>query len=68
VPYFPGWAAGVLAATPFPAMVQIPTDLLLGRGDAAWLLAGQLLWVVLLLGAGRLVLARAVHRLVVQDG
>lgn len=68
VPYFPGWAAAVLAATPFPAMVQTPTDLLLGRGDAAWLLAGQLLWAVLLLGAGRLVLARAVHRLVVQGG
>jgi ABC-2 type transport system permease protein len=68
VPNFPGWAAGVLAATPFPAMVQIPTDLLLGRGDAAWLLAGQLLWVVLLLDAGRLALARAVHRLVVLGG
>ncbi len=49
-------------------MAQTPTDLLLGRGDAAWLLAGQLLWAVLLLGAGRLVLARAVHRLVVQGG
>ncbi|MDQ2791559.1 MAG: ABC-2 family transporter protein [Actinomycetota bacterium] len=68
VPYFPRWAASVLSATPFPAMVQTPTDLLLGRGDASWLLAGQLLWAVLLLGAGRLVLARAVRRLVVQGG
>jgi viologen exporter family transport system permease protein len=68
VPYFPGWAAVALSATPFPAMVQTPTDLLLGRGNAAWLLAYQLLWVLLLLGAGRLVLARAVRRLVVHGG
>ncbi|MGH3546743.1 MAG: ABC-2 family transporter protein [Pseudonocardiaceae bacterium] len=68
VPYFPGWAASVLLATPFPSMVQTPTDLLLGRGAAGWLLASQLLWLVLLLGAGRLVLARAVRRLVVQGG
>jgi ABC-2 type transport system permease protein len=68
LPYFPGWTASAIAATPFPSMVQIPTDLLLGRGDAALLLANQLLWAVLLLGAGRLVLAGAVRRLVVQGG
>ncbi|HEY6422029.1 MAG TPA: ABC-2 family transporter protein [Pseudonocardiaceae bacterium] len=68
LPFFPGWATAALSAMPFAAMIQTPTDLLLGRGDAARLLAFQLVWAMLLLGTGRLVLARAVRRLVVQGG
>jgi ABC-2 type transport system permease protein len=55
---FPGWLGTLAYATPFPAIVQTPIDLVTGQATGA---AGMLL-------AGRLVLARATHKLVVQGG
>lgn len=68
IPFFPGWAQTMLWATPFPAMFQAPLDILVERGAPGWLLARQLAWVVVLLGACHLVQARAVRKLVVQGG
>ncbi|OLT21876.1 ABC transporter permease [Pseudonocardia sp. CNS-139] len=68
IPWFPGWAQAVLAWTPFPALLQTPIDVFTERGDALALLATQLAWAAVLLLAGRVVLARAVRRLVVQGG
>lgn len=71
VTFFPGWLQAVARATPFPAVVQLPVEVLLGqhRGLAlAGVLAVQAAWAVALLGAGRVVFAAATRRLVVQGG
>jgi ABC-2 type transport system permease protein len=69
---FPGWLRALdYYATPFPSMMQAPIDVWTGRGwgpAGLGTLAVQLLWAVVLLALGRLVLARAVRRLVVQGG
>jgi ABC-2 type transport system permease protein len=66
--WFPPWAQAALAFTPAPSMFQTPIDVFLERGDPLGALAGQLVWVVLLLAAGRVVLRRGARRLVVQGG
>jgi ABC-2 type transport system permease protein len=68
IPFFPGWARIAIWATPFPAILQAPIDIAIGRGAELPLLAHQLIWAVCLLAAGRLVLARAVRTLVIQGG
>jgi ABC-2 type transport system permease protein len=71
VQLFPDWLQTVAYATPFPAMMQSPIDLVTGQAtgfDAAREVAAQLAWAVALLLLGRLVLARATRRLVVQGG
>ena len=71
VAWFPGWLHTIALATPFPWMVQAPSDVLTGRVDGAGLLAVlavQLGWLAAVVLAGRVVLARASRRLVVQGG
>lgn len=71
VQLFPGGLQAVAYATPFPAMVQFPIDLVTGQAtglEAAGAVGAQLAWAVGLLLAGRLVLARATRRLEVQGG
>ena len=71
VAFFPGWLRAVAAASPFPAMVQLPVDVFLGHEDGggiATVLATQVTWLVVLLGAGRVVGARALRKVVVQGG
>ena len=71
VQLFPGWLQAVAYATPFPAMIQLPIDLVTGLAqgrEAAGRVAVQLAWAFGLLAAGRLMLSRATHRLVVQGG
>lgn len=71
VTWFPGWLHAVAVATPFPAMVQAPCDVLTGRAggaDVVGVLAVQGGWLVVTVLAGRLVLRRAAQRLVVQGG
>ncbi len=68
IAFFPGWARAVIWATPFPAIIQVPIDIALGRGAVGPLLAHQLIWTLALLAGGRLVLARAVRTLVIQGG
>jgi ABC-2 type transport system permease protein len=71
VQLFPDWLQTLAYATPFPAMVQSTIDLVTGQAtglDAVREVAAQLGWAVGLLLAGRLVLARATRRLVVQGG
>jgi ABC-2 type transport system permease protein len=69
--FFPGWAQAALWATPFPAMMQVPLDVIVergGTGHSALLVAGQLGWAAALLGVAHLVQRRAVRKLVVQGG
>ncbi len=71
VAWFPPWLGTLASATPFPSMLQTPVDVLSGRvtgAAAAQVVALQALWAVATLGVGRLVLARATRRLVVQGG
>jgi len=72
VHWFPPWLSTLAAATPFPSMLQTPVDLLTGRlatpSAAVGALAVQLAWAVGMLALGRLVLAVATRRLVVQGG
>jgi ABC-2 type transport system permease protein len=68
------WPDGLREAawlSPFAAMVSIPIDVLLGKlqgTDLVAALALQLFWTVAMLAFGRLVLAAALHKLVVQGG
>jgi ABC-2 type transport system permease protein len=65
---FPGWLRTAIWCTPFPAMVQAPADLLIGRGSAPAMLAHQAAWAAALLLLGRVVLRRGERTLVVQGG
>ena len=68
ITFFPGWARVAIWATPFPAIIQAPIDIAISPGAVLPLLAYQLTWAVVLLVAGRLVLARAIRTLVIQGG
>jgi ABC-2 type transport system permease protein len=68
IAFFPGWAQAMIWATPFPAILQAPIDIAIGRGPVLPLLAHQLAWAMSLLAAGQWVLARAVRKLVIQGG
>lgn len=71
IAFFPGWMATVLRLLPFAGIVQTPIDVFLEQrtGLAALGAIGlQVVWALVLLGAGRLVLAAATRKLVVQGG
>lgn len=71
VPWFPGWLQTMAHWSPFPAMLQIPLDILSGRvvdADMWSALGVQLFWAAALLGAGQVVLRAGRRRLEVQGG
>jgi ABC-2 type transport system permease protein len=65
---FPSWAQVAIWCTPYPAIVQVPADLFIGRGSVPLLLAYQLGWAIALLLLGRVVLRLGGRTLVVQGG
>lgn len=68
---FPDRIEGVVRALPFAAMLNTPVELFLGvhaGADLARTLAGQVAWLAILVVLGRVVLARAVRRVVVHGG
>lgn len=70
--FFPGGLRAVADALPFAAVVQLPAEVFLSKhrslADLALVLAVQVGWLAVLVLAGRLVLARAWRRVVVQGG
>lgn len=72
LPVLPDWAQTILwVATPFPALMQAPLDVLVERGGAGHgleLIAGQLAWLAITVGIARIVQRRALTRLVLQGG
>jgi ABC-2 type transport system permease protein len=71
VAMFPGALRDLLYLLPFASMVAIPIDIFLGKPSNAELpavLALQAFWAVAFLLFGRLVLAAALKKLVVQGG
>ncbi|MFF3763117.1 ABC transporter permease [Streptomyces sp. NPDC001922] len=71
LPLFPGWLGELARVLPFSALLQVPSDVFLGR-VVGWDLAGALLfqvaWAVALLGAGRALQSVATRKVVVQGG
>jgi len=72
VAFFPAGLRAVAHWLPFAAVVNLPIEVFLskhrGGSQVAAVLVEQLAWLAVLIVAGRLVLARAWHRLVVQGG
>ncbi|HSL58305.1 MAG TPA: ABC-2 family transporter protein [Acidimicrobiales bacterium] len=68
---FPDWLETLARALPFVAMVQLPVEVFLEQhrgGERIAVLAHQVTWLAILVGAGRIVMARAVRKVVVQGG
>ena len=68
---FPGWLHAVATATPFPAMMMYPVDVLSGRVEgwpAVGLVALQAAWLALALLAGQAATRLGRRRLEVQGG
>jgi ABC-2 type transport system permease protein len=71
VHWFPSWLATLAACTPFPAMMQQPVDVLMGKVSgwaAVTTLAGQAAWFASLMIGGHLVYRLGARKLVVQGG
>jgi ABC-2 type transport system permease protein len=71
VHFLPGWAQVLAWATPFPMLIQVPTDIAVERSvglAALGLLGLQLAWAAGLLLLARWVFDRGTRRLVVQGG
>ena len=70
VNFFPAGLARIARLTPFPALLQTPIEIFLGKapGGAAAALAYQTVWAVVLLAAAELVTTRAVRKVVVHGG
>lgn len=69
--FLPEGPRDVLEALPFAGILQVPIDVFLGKRqglDLLGALAFQAVWAAVLLLAGRLLLAAAVRKLVVQGG
>ena len=68
---FPDWLERVARVLPFASMIQLPVEVFLGKHTGLDLLAvyaTQAAWLVALVALGRVLLARATHRLVIQGG
>ncbi|MEV4168394.1 ABC-2 family transporter protein [Nonomuraea sp. NPDC049709] len=65
---FPGWFGELARALPWAAMVQVPTDLYLGKAPVLESLAFQAFWAVVLLGLGALGTRAIRHKVVIQGG
>lgn len=71
VALMPGWLSALAWSTPFPAMLQVPADLLAGRldpGTGLELVGVQLAWVVVLVATAGAAAAAGRRRLVIQGG
>ncbi|MEO6087192.1 MAG: ABC-2 family transporter protein [Umezawaea sp.] len=66
--FFPDWARLALWFTPFPAIMQSPIDVFIEHGPLWITLGQQLFWAVALFLLGKLALAKAVRKVVVQGG
>ncbi len=69
--FMPVWLQTLCYLTPFPGMINTPVDIYLGRasGDkAAFLIALQIFWLVVLIAAGRLAAYAGRRKLTIQGG
>ncbi|MDA0710336.1 MAG: ABC-2 type transporter, partial [bacterium] len=69
--FFPDWTQSLINALPFRYIMDVPFRFYLGQIPAEDLwhhLPFQVGWLLSLMGAGRFLVSRATHRLVVQGG
>ena len=69
--FFPDWIQPLLLSLPFAAIVQVPTDIFVGRLqglDILSALAGQAAWAIVLLGLSQWLVLLAVRRVSLQGG
>jgi len=69
--FFPAWLETAARVLPFASMMQFPIEVFLGKHSGANL-AGvfmlQIFWLAALVAVGRVLLARATQKLVIQGG
>jgi ABC-2 type transport system permease protein len=68
---FPGWLETTARLLPFASLMQLPAEVFLAKHEGLGLLgvlSQQLLWAVVLFTIGRLLLAAATRKVVVQGG
>ena len=71
LPLFPDWAQGILQFLPFAGLVDLPNQFWVGTlepGMAIPMLLRQLAWTVAIVMLGRVLVARATRRVVIQGG
>jgi len=71
IPFFPGWMQQIMNLLPFASIQSTPFLIYTGHftAEAAWQSMGvQLIWLVVLVGAGHLLMRNALRRVVVQGG
>ncbi|MDH3680247.1 MAG: ABC-2 family transporter protein [Acidimicrobiia bacterium] len=69
--FMPDRIQAIVRATPFAGITAHPVEILLGArwgGELLAIYAGQIAWLLILLGAGRALLGRARRNLVIQGG
>lgn len=71
LPLFPDWAQSFLNLQPFRCVIDIPCRLYTGVipvGDAPYYMALQIAWALILIAVGRVLMRKAVSRMVIQGG
>ena len=68
LPMLPDWLQSIASWTPFAGMLDKPLQIWIGSAPAGPLLGQQLLWIVLLICAGRLIANHGLRRLTVAGG
>jgi ABC-2 type transport system permease protein len=71
LPFFPDWMQPLIALLPIRGLIDTPLRLYmehLSGGAALAALAHQFVWIVVFVMLGRMILARLIHRLIVQGG
>lgn len=71
IPFFPKWLQSILNVLPFASMQNTPFLIYTGQlpvSEALSRMGLQLLWLLVLVAAGRLWMAKALHKVVVQGG
>ena len=69
--FFPDWIQPILLSLPFAAIIQVPTDIFVGRVhgvDILPALASQAVWAVALLAVSQALVQLAVRRVSLQGG
>lgn len=71
LPFFPDWLAKYLYLTPFAAMQNVPFRIYSGSiplDEAIFAISLQIFWAVVLILIGKVILSKAIKRVVVQGG
>jgi ABC-2 type transport system permease protein len=71
IPFFPDWIRPLINLLPFRGLIDIPVQIYLGRIsfiESVETMALQIVWIIILVFIGKMVLKRAMKRVIVQGG